>query len=145
MLRNKKLLVHNNIPADMQRVIGELKQAKNKEACLRQAYDTLTTKYCGGRGLTYTKIHHLAISDIEKLWNKEGFMHCTNINYLLKFLLVASGLFTEDDIIVRWTHIWYVSPHQYLKVRVKDNEYVNIDIWAKFCNIEFGDFARGFH
>jgi len=145
MLLNKKLLFHDQLPEDMQKIIKELKKSENKEACLLKAYNILANKYRGQRGATYTKLHHLAVSDINKLWAKQGFMHCTNINYIMKLLLVRSGFFTENDIIAKWTHVWYISPHQYLKIKIKDNQYINIDIWAKIYGISFGDFAKGFH
>lgn len=95
--------------------------------------------------ITYLRLHHLTIKDVNKLWRKNGFMHCTNVNYVMKFLLVKSGFFEESDIIQQWTQVWYISPHQYLKIRIKDNQFVNIDIWGKVYGINFGDFAKGFY
>jgi hypothetical protein len=91
-----------------------------------------------------TKIGHLFSSGIEDLWNRSGFLHCTNQNYLLALLLVKSRKFTENDIEPKWTLLWGLSPHQYLKVKVGDN-YKNIDAWAARYGIGFGRYAHGFH
>jgi len=71
-------------------------------------------------------------------------MHCTNINRILKSLLIGSGLFREEDIRIKWTLIWYVSPHQHVQVRIGDR-WINVDIWAHAYGIEFGDYTHGFH
>ncbi|NLC31349.1 MAG: hypothetical protein GX765_04845 [Candidatus Moranbacteria bacterium] len=82
--------------------------------------------------------------DVCFLWNQDGFLHCTNINYLARILLIESGFFKEEDIVLKWTLVWYISPHQYLRVKMIDDEFINVDIWAKNYKIEFGDYARGF-
>lgn len=48
MLLRKKLLPHDNISEDMQKIINELKQSKDKEDCLLKTYNILTSKYRGG-------------------------------------------------------------------------------------------------
>lgn len=128
----------------MQNVIDELKNAKNQEECLRMAYNILIAKYHGDRIKTITKFFNIFESDINILWSKNGFLHCSNINYILKTLLIKSGFFKEEDIRTRWTLIWFVSPHQYAQVRI-NNRWINIDIWAHVFGIELGDYAHGFH
>ena len=129
----------------MQVVVDKLKKSKNKEDCLKRVYDILSKKYVGDRLKTYTRLFDLIVSDINKLWSKKGFMHCTNINYLMRILLVNSGLFKDEDIKSKWTLIWYFSPHQYLKVRLSQNKFVNVDVWGKVYRIKFGDYAHGFN
>lgn len=128
----------------MQDVIDELKKAQSQEECLRKAYDVLIAKYHGDRIKTITKLFNILESDIEVLWRKNGFLHCTNINYILKTLLIDSGFFKKEDIRTRWTLIWYVSPHQYAQVRIND-KWINVDVWAHAFGIELGDHAHGFH
>ncbi|MEI6597138.1 MAG: hypothetical protein WCL13_02910, partial [bacterium] len=67
-----------------------------------------------------------------------------NINYVMKTLLIKSDFFKDGDIRLKWTKIWYFSPHQYLQVNI-DNKWINIDIWAYAYGIKFGDNAHGFH
>ena len=128
----------------MDSAINELKACSGKEECLRKAYGILSNRYRGHRGKTYAKLLHLFHTDIQKNWKKTGFLHCTNINKIFKHLLLESGFFNPEEVVFKWTLIWYISPHQYARVKL-DGGWVNIDIWAKPYGIEFGDYAHGFH
>lgn len=132
------------IPQEIGGAIVELKNTSDKRECLKKAYDILSEKYHGQRVATYLKLFVVLSRSIEGLWQRNGFMHCTNINFLLRFLLVKSGHFSEQDVRLRWTTIWYISPHQYVQVNT-DGQWINIDIWAKTYGIKFGDYAHGFH
>ena len=135
----------NQLPSDMQLAIAKLKKSKDKEDCLRKAYEILAKKYYGNRLKTYIRFFELFNTNIEKAWNKDGFLHCTMLNRLLRILLVKSGFFRDSDIKTRWTSVWYFSPHQYLEVMLADDELVKIDVWANAYGIGFGDYAHGFH
>jgi len=128
----------------MQDVINELKKSQSQEECLRKAYDVLILKYHGNRIKTITRIMDFFEHDVDVLWGKAGFMHCNNINRILKSILIESGFFKKEDIKTRWTLIWYVSPHQYAQVRI-GGKWIDIDIWAHVYGIKFGDYAHGFH
>ncbi len=132
------------LPDEIQIIIDELKTSPSQKACLQTAYALLIKKYHGERVKTYTKFFDIFIHDIDILWKKNNFLHCTNLNYLMRTLLIRSGFFTEEDIRIKWTLIWYISPHQYLQIKVSDT-WINIDIWAHAYGIEFGDNAHGFH
>ncbi|MFA6354434.1 MAG: hypothetical protein WCX12_02000 [Candidatus Paceibacterota bacterium] len=133
------------ISPEIKAVIETLKKSHSKEKCLKQAYDILSRKYRGERIKTLFLFWRLFLKNMEKLWRQKGFLHCTKINNLLEFLLTQSGWFSQNDIQRKWTLIWYISPHQYLKIKITENEFINIDIWAKPFGIFFGDYARGFH
>lgn len=126
-------------------VVQIVSRASTKSEALRVTYDILSGKYRGGRVKTYALFWRLFETKVETLWGRSGFLHCTKINRLLRELLIASGKFTSDDILTRWTFVWFFSPHQYVRVRVADDQWVSVDIWAKAYGIEFGDYARGFH
>ncbi len=128
---------------DINIVIEKLKRTDNKKLCLKMAYDLLSEKYQGKRVQTYIKIFDLFIFDIDRLWAKNGFLHCTSMNQVLKFLLVKSELFSEKDLIMKWSLVWYLSPHQYLQVKIND-EIKNIDIWGRAYGVEYGEYAHGF-
>ncbi|MCX6762092.1 MAG: hypothetical protein NTY33_04635 [Candidatus Moranbacteria bacterium] len=129
------------LPDDLQKVILELKKSRDQKECLEKVYALLTAKYHGERLKTYTKLFQLFRKDIFWLWNRIGYLHCTNINYVARILLVKSGFFEESDICLKWTLVWYVSPHQYLEVEVGD-QWIVVDIWANAFGIEFGDYAH---
>src|SRR5688500_8559431 len=101
-------------------VLRDLKPITDKEEYLKSAYDVVSSRFEGSRIKTISRAFDLWATGAEDLWNRSGFMHCTNQNYLLTLLLVKSGLFTEDDIRTRWTTIWIFSPHQYLEVSVRE-------------------------
>lgn len=128
----------------MQDTVEELKKSKTQEECLRKAYDILIAKYQGNHIKTITRLFNIFEKDVNVLWNRSGFLHCTSISLVFKKLLLESGFFKEDEIRTRWTLIWYVSPHQYLQVKIGD-EWINVDAWANVYGIEFGDYAHGFH
>ncbi|MEF3692177.1 MAG: hypothetical protein V3574_03955 [Candidatus Moraniibacteriota bacterium] len=129
----------------MMRVVEDLKKSSNKEECLKRVYDLLSDKYQGVRVKTYLKFPTVFKKDVNFFWNQGGFLHCTNMNYLARVFLVGSGFFREEDVILRWTLIWYISPHQYLRIKIAKDKFINVDIWAKDFGIKFGDYARGFN
>lgn len=125
--------------------VSEIVNTLNKKEALRKAYEILTAKYRGYRFKTYMRFFDMFETDIKTLWAKNGFLHCTSLNFLLKELLKRSGKFTDQDFKTRWTLIWFISPHQYLHVQVDNGEWVAIDMWGKAYGIQFGDYAHGFH
>lgn len=152
-----KTPIPNKLPKQMQETINELKTSLDKEDCLRRAYEILIAKYRSQRIKTYTKLFNVFSNDIDKMWSQTGFLHCTNMNYLMRTLLIKSGFFNDSDIALKWTMVWYISPHQYIQVNMgmspnallsrnsQNNKKINIDIWGKSYGIKFGDYARGFH
>ena len=136
--------IPSELPPEMELNIIELKNISDKEKCLQRAYRIVTGKYHGNRIKTYQRLFDLFKYSPHHLWPHSGFLHCTNINYLLRILLIKSGHFTEDDIQLKQVLCWGFSPHQYLSIRVAENKYINIDPWAKIYGIKFGDYAGGF-
>ncbi|OGJ65409.1 hypothetical protein A3F36_04835 [Candidatus Peribacteria bacterium RIFCSPHIGHO2_12_FULL_55_11] len=127
-----------------QQSVDFLSNIRSKEECLRKAYDILTQKYYGNRLKTLTRIYELAPRSPQAMWQRDGFLHCTNFNRLLRALLLESGQFKENDIKICWTLLWGISPHQYMKIRL-DDRMINVDLWAKSYGIPFGEYARGFY
>ncbi len=139
-----KTKIPDMLPDEMQEVVDEIKNFSNKKDCLKKVYEILIVKYRGYRMKTYLKLFDIFERDINILWNKNGFLHCNNINYVMRTLLVKSNFFKEKDIRLKWTQVWYISPHQYIQVKI-DDKWVNVDIWSKIYGIEFGDYAHGFN
>jgi hypothetical protein len=139
----------NPLPQDVGSEISKelklLQRAPTKELYLKEAYSLITTRYESGRLNTIFKIYELLSEGVQELWNRSGFMHCTNQNYLLSLLLVKGGYFKESDIKLKWTLISYISPHQYLSVRVDDNRWVSVDCWGRQYGVRYGDYAHGFN
>lgn len=125
--------------------IRQLSKIQNKEQYAKEAYNIITTRYDSDRIHTVLKAFDLFSASLQDLWNRTGFMHCTNQNYLLALLLIKGGHFTEADIKRKWGLIAYCSPHQYLQVRVSTNKWIDIDCWARHYGIGFGGHATGFN
>ena len=140
-----KLPIPNKIPDAMQKIAEELSRCVDKEDCLKRAHQIMTRKFRGYRFRTCTKIHLAFETDLKKLWSRDGFLHCHTMNYLLRVLLVKSGWFDDLDIQFGYSLVWYVSPHQYLRVRIGENKYINMDVWNHHYGKKFGDYAHGFH
>lgn len=141
----KKGKLPEELPKDIERLVAELKETRDKKACLEKAYSVLTTKYKGYRFKTLYNPHYFLINDLEKLWAKSGFIYCNQMNYLLRLLLIKSEWFKDEDIELKWTLIWYISLHQYCKIKINDNKYINVDIWGTAHGFRLGDYAHGFH
>lgn len=137
-------MAREDLPEGMKVLVDELAVKSTQEEALRFAYDTLTQKYRGYRTLTFLRFDRLCITNIEKLWSIRGFLHCHQMNYLLRTLLLASEQFQPEDIEARWTGVWFISPHQYLIITLRNGQKIEVDLWAKVYSIPFGAHAHGF-
>lgn len=142
-LKRLPILAFGNLPEEMKVLVQEIAKRPNQKEALRYAYDALSEKYRGYRMLTFLRLDRFLITDVETLWQKDGFLHCNHMNYLLRTLLVASGKFTFEDIEARWTQIWFFSSHQYLVISLETGEKVEIDLWGRAYSIPFGSHAHG--
>lgn len=140
-----KVMIPNKLPESMQDIVTQLKKSENKEVCLRKAYNILSKKYRGCRFYTYLKFFDLFITDVNRLWKKNGCLHCTHLNYLLRVLLIKSGFFKEEDIKLKLTLIYYVSIHQYLNIRINNDKFIDVDLWGNANGIKFGYYTHGFY
>lgn len=134
----------SEMPKDMMLIISDLKKTKTKERCLQDAYNFVISNFKASRIKTYLLLHRLLITDVYKNWNSRDYLHCTNLNGILAFLLIESGHFKEQEILKKWTLLYYLSPHQYLIVNT-GNKNINVDIFGYFYGVPFGDYAHGFN
>lgn len=132
-------------PVGMEEAVAYVREAKDREEALQRAFDVVTKRFRGARVRTYLELWRLRPQSAESLWKKTGFMHCTNQNFLLGTLLVASGYFRPEEIETKWTTLFLVFPHQYALVRLAPGKVVDVDPWAAAFGIRFGDHAHGFH
>ena len=137
--------VPDALPAELQAVCTELRAAKTQEECLRRAYDIVSRRFRASRAHTYILLHKILRKNVDRLWKQRGFLHCTHLNQFVKILLVYSGWFAPGDIRARWTLVSGVSPHQYLRVRMKDGRHMDVDVWGRTYGVPLGKHARGFN
>lgn len=128
---------------DLKAVIVSVRRASSKEEALRRAFTLVVGRYRGYRFRTYVYFWKAFETDPNKLWGRNGFMHCTHQNFLLRTLLVKSGWFSEDEITVGYSRVWHASPHQYLKIRI-NGKILAADPWNSRFNVPLGYYATGF-
>ena len=136
--------IPKKIPKDMQKVIDKLKRCKSKEECLKKAYKIASSKYSKTRFMVYVVFWRNFWKDINKIWHHNGYIQCHVMNYVLRIMLVKSGWFSDKDIELKRTLVWYISPHQYLRVRV-GRKFINVDAHVAAFGVPFGEYAHGFH
>jgi hypothetical protein len=137
--------IPDEMPSSMQKVVNQLKRCRSREECARKAYDIVSTRFRAGKWSTYLRLFDLFRYDIDFVWNHKGFHHCTNLNYALRILLVKSGKFKEEDIIPKFTLVYYFHPHQYFKVNVGRGKIINVDVWGSYFGVPYGDYSLGFN
>jgi hypothetical protein len=149
LMRVYYLLGKSKLPVEMRgeitQTVAMLQKLKTKEEVLKAAYSIITSRYNGQHIATLTRLTDLFSSGIQDLWNRSGFLHCTNQNYLLHYLLVKSNKFKETDIKAKWTLYWGFSPHQYLSIKLNDQKFINVDAWSAVYGVKFGDYSHWFH
>lgn len=128
---------------DLLRSIEEVKLAKNKREAIEIAFNLITKKYRGFRFRTYLFFWKAFEKDPNTLWEHNGFLHCTQMNYLLRVLLIKSEWFTENEIKLGYSFVWFVSIHQYLIVSVNGKE-IALDPWNYYYGYPMGTYAHGF-
>lgn len=133
------------IPKDMEEIIKKLSKSKNKEQFLKSSFEYITKKYKLRRSDVITYLPGLFRKDVSYLWDKKGFLYCTPLNYLLRVMLVKSGLFSDTEIELKISNTWYITLHQYLRIKINKEKYINVDPWNYTFGIKFGDFGYGFY
>lgn len=132
----------DTLPVDMRLVVEHLDALPSQHECVRYAYALLTKKYRGRRIETFLRITDILNDDIHRIWAREGFLHCTNMNRVMCALLLNTQHFTRDDVGVKWTRLWFIFPHQYVRVKVND-KWIAVDVWGFDHGIVLGDYAHG--
>ena len=132
---------------EFKKAILSVKRAKNLENAMKMAVlevRKITGSEGGARFKTYLQIHKAFEKDPNKLWDRKGYMRCTHQNYLVRILLVKSGWLKESQITLGYSLVWYISPHQYLKVKLDNNIIIAIDPWNMNHGAKIGEYAIGF-
>tara|TARA_Y100000310_G_C20393115_1_gene673757 strand:- start:247 stop:717 length:471 start_codon:yes stop_codon:yes gene_type:complete len=129
------------IPTELQVIINQLK-GKSRIDILKGAYNTVTTKFTSSNWKTYTHLPEIFQKNTNKLWTK-GFLYCTHQNFLIRLILIKTGKFKESDIKLRRGLTHWLSPHQWLSVRIR-NKWIDVDPWGRSYGVPFGKNAHGF-
>jgi|AntRauTorcE11897_2_1112592.scaffolds.fasta_scaffold41805_2 hypothetical protein len=125
-------------------IVEHLNSCDNKEEALKEAYCIVAARFKSSRLKLFIRVKRGFMKDPEKMWQKK-FLYCYQVNYLLRIFLVKSKWFKDEDFKLKFSLVYYIIPHQYLKVKVADNQYMNVDPWARDYGIKLGDYLYGFH
>jgi hypothetical protein len=123
--------------------IEELKNCSSVEHAMKSALEILASKFKSKRLETYLLLNLFFEKDPNKLWERTGFMHCTHQNFLFRVLLVRSGWLREEQIELAYSLVYWVSPHQFLKIKLP-HDTVAIDPWNYIFGAAYGKYAIGF-
>lgn len=145
MLHLLRWKVPDEIPSEMEEVCSDLLKCKDQSEAVRRAYEIVTSRFAVSRLHTYLRLGALMDKNLHRVWHRTEYLHCTHLNHLMKVLLVHSGWFHSRDIRVRWTLIWGVSPHQYLRIRLNDGSNIAADPWGRTYGVPFGKYVSGWN
>lgn len=140
----KKEPLPEQISPTFEKIIEHLRTRSDKEEALKEAYKIVSTRFKSSRWKLIVRVSRAFMKNPDKMWAKK-FLYCYQDNYLLRLLLVKSGWFKDEDIKLKYSFVYYLIPHQYLKVKIKDNQYMNVDPWGRDYGIKLGDYLYGFH
>ena len=117
---------------------------KSKLEIIKSAYEYVSTNYRSGRFKTYIYFNQFFINDIEYITHRKNkFVNCTLQNKLIKYILIKTGKFSSKDIKTAWGAAYYISPHQWLKVKL-GKKWIEVDPWSKHYGVPFGKNGNGF-
>lgn len=136
-----KVPLPKDIPFEMKKYLSRVKKCKNKEECLKKTYTIISQRFIGGP--SWNNVFGYTSNDVHKIWFVKKDQHCTAMNYLMRIFLVKSGYFYESDILLKYTHL-FLSPHQYLYIKIKRDTWIKVDPWAGTKGYPLGEYAHGF-
>lgn len=117
--------IPKEVPAVIREHIQDFSESsKSDEEFIQKCFSLLISFQKGPRGQLFLHFKRLFWVDLDYLFNFRGYFHCTTINYLLRVMLTESGRFSPQHIQAKTTNVWFVMPHQYLRVKTKENIYI---------------------
>jgi hypothetical protein len=137
-----KYKMPNKLHPELQKVVNQLKR-KSKIDIIKGAYDVVTTKFTSSNWKTYTHLPEIIQRDTNRLWNR-NFLYCTHQNFLIRLILIKTGKFKERDIKLKRGLAHWLSPHQWLRIKV-GNKWTDVDAWGRSYGVPFGKNAHGFN
>lgn len=139
----RKAPLEKHIPKVLLPIIIQVKQEVSLTKAVQIAFDYVVSNWGGSRLLLVLKFNRLFDTNLEKMVSRKGYLHCTQMNYLLRYILVRSGKVKDGHIKQKLTNSWSLSPHQYLEIKVKD-EILILDPWNYQFGINFGSHGEWF-
>ncbi len=134
--------IPKKIPVSMEKEVKRLSKTKSKLECLKKAYKIIDKNFYGKSINFFLKFPRVFISDVSKLWDYrfgvgDGYLHCNQLNFLLRTLLIKSGKFKDKDIILVDHIRKIIGIHQYLIVKINSKS-ITIDVYFSRLGTPFG-------
>jgi hypothetical protein len=108
-------------PKVREAILGLENKSHDQMSYLQAVYDFVTDKTINQwkhtRFKSATNFSRGFINDLEEIWESEGFVYCTAINFVAYTLIANSKFFKVEDVKVRHVFLNFIT-HQYLQVRV---------------------------
>ena len=120
--------------------IGE--NSKTKREVLEKVLEFQHKYFYSEMRQVYRQFFLLFEGNFQKLWNKKGFLHCHQQNFVLRVLLLQTKRFKEEDIRLKVTFC-YFNIHQYMKLKV-DDETIKVDPFAISLGYHIGEVLPNF-
>lgn len=138
--------IPDTIPKKLEKQIAKFSEtSKSDEEFIKKCFFFVVSLQKGHRTNVLLQFHRLFHKNLELLCGSQQYFHCTTANYLLRVMLEKSGRLPSECVTQKASSTWTLFPHQYLRVKIKNNEYINLDPWAYRFGIDFGDYSHGFH
>ena len=128
---------------DLKKAIQQVQACPTVNLAMHTALEILTQKFQSKHFETYLLFFKAFETDPNKLWERSGFLHCTHQNCLFRTLMVGSGHLRDEQIELGYSLVWYVSPHQFLKVKLPTGT-IAVDPWNYEFGARIGTYASGF-
>lgn len=135
----KRRKIPEKIPREFMKVIIDLKKiSKSKEDFAKKSYNYFSNRFHSEPGRVWADFPFLFIKRIDKLWGKK-LLHCHQLNYMYRIVLIKSRMFKEEDIKIRHG-ICFLNIHQFLIINVSKSEekWRNVDLFARAIGYKFG-------
>ena len=119
------------LPGEILKEIERIKlSSKDKFSYLDHSYNLVRKRWAKGRGTgrfgTIKYFNLIFRTNLSQIWDNTEFAHCNTLNYVLSVILLNSGYFDKKDI--KRKHVFCNGiVHQYLKVRIGNNEWIDAD------------------
>lgn len=145
----RKEKLPEDIPAVWQSEIDNLKKrAASRQEFLSLAYDYLGQKYTYSAPPFFRRFQVFPnfptlFTSLSGLYERKGFMHCTQLNLLLRLFLTKSGFFREEDIRIKHVFVNFFI-HQYLQIKV-DGAWLDVDLFGYSSGLKIGQSLKFFN
>ena len=138
-----KRKLDESLPKDVsEKMIKIGKSSKTKMEVLERVVDFMLQRVHSKFKQVIPQFGLLFEKSFNKLWEKGGFVHCHQHNLILRYLLLGTKRFSDEDIKLRITHC-HANIHQYSKINVSENkkekEWISVDTYAVSQGFKIGE------